>query len=399
MTTATANLTTAVRNHAELAELVRHGRAERTPLIDYGIAHAGLGHAPPAHHTKLTQQADPSNGGILEHYIRDLTVRAAAGITIGDLQRALAPHNQFAPIDADDDITLGEAIHHNTYGPLRAGYGSMRDLLLGLHYIDGEGRDVHVGGRTVKNVAGYDISRFMVGSLGELGIVHEATFRTYAIPEHVLAVELTMSDPAALDDHGTGLLLSDAKPTHLSYAVRPGGDGGWTVQLAYFGRVTGCQVQLKALERFIASMPGVQITGTRDLTLQADAAERQSRRNWQRNATALVKIIVPPASTGDVVKKLMGRQAGIGVIHFDALPLHGCIFAGGKLGANAAIELDGVLATIVGSAGGLRVWHNRPVGAESIDPFGPPQPDHAILLKLKRTMDPHTVFNPGRLLR
>lgn len=92
---------------------VRDATASHRPLIDYGLAHAGLGHAPPAEHTRFAQEADPSNAGILEHYVRDLTVRAAAGITIGDLQKALAPTNQFAPIDADDDITLGEAIHHN----------------------------------------------------------------------------------------------------------------------------------------------------------------------------------------------------------------------------------------------------------------------------------------------
>ena len=199
----------------DIVAVLGNAIASHRPLIDYGLAHAALGHAPPAppaEHTRFAQEADPANRGILEHYVRDLTVRAAAGITIGDLQEALAATNQFAPIDADDDITLGEAIHHNMWGPLRVGYGSIRDLLLGLGYIDGEGRDIRVGGRTVKNVAGYDVTRFMVGSLGELGVVHEATLRTYAIPESVLEVEMTVKDPAIFDERGTGKLIF--QPNH-----------------------------------------------------------------------------------------------------------------------------------------------------------------------------------------
>lgn len=403
MTTATTNPIITTRNAADVMAAVRDALDSRTPLIDYGHAHATLGHAPPSHHTQLSQQPDPANQGILEHYTRDLTVRAAAGITLGDLQRALKPTNQFAPIDGDDDITLGEAIHHNIYGPLRVGYGSIRDLLLGLHYIDGQARDVHVGGRTVKNVAGYDLSRFMVGSLGELGIVHEATLRTYAIPEHVLIVELTMSDPALFDDRGTDLLLSDAKPTHLSYCFRCGRagtvGGTWVAHLAYFGTRTGCLVQLRALERFLELSPGVRIVGSSETNLDGDANERAARRAWRRNATALVKIIVPAASTGFICQALANWSAVRQRLHIDALPLHGCIFTGADLSAADAIALDQSLSNLLEPLGGLRVWHARPAGAHAIDPCGPAQPDRFMLMKLKKTMDPTNLFNPGRFLR
>jgi len=401
MTSVASNSAVTARSAAELSALVSDAVAEAVPLVDYGIAHAGLGHAPPAAHTKLAQEPDPANGGIIEHYVRDLTVRAAAGINIGDLQRALALHNQFAPIDADDDITLGEAIHHNTYGPLRVGYGSLRDILLGLHYIDGDGRDIHVGGRTVKNVAGYDLSRFLVGSLGELGIVHEATFRTYAIPEHVLVVELTLADPGALDGRATDLLLSDARPVHLSYTLRPGraGEmGTWVAHLAYFGRRTGALVQLKALELFINTLPGVHIAGTSDLTLESDAVERAARRAWRRGASAVVKIILPPAATGAACNALAAWAVANRTLHIDALPMHGCIFAGGALDAEAAGLLDDTINHTISSLHGLRVWHARPAGAESIDPFGAPQPDWPMLAKLKRTLDPHGVLNPRRFI-
>lgn len=387
----------------EIQELVIGAVRHRDSIVDYGRAHAHLGHAPPPHHIKLTQQADPANGGILEHYVRDLTVRAAAGVTMAQLQAALKPTNQFVPIDADDDITLGEAIHHNMYGPLRAGYGSVRDLLLGLHYIDGDGRDIAVGGRTVKNVAGYDVTRFMVGSLGELGIVHEATIRTYAIPPHVLSVELTIDDPAVLDDRGTDLLLSDARPAHLSLSRRCGAHsvrgGAWDLGLAYYGKHTACLVQLRALELLAATLPGVHIAGSVDMTFDQDAAARSLRHAWRRSALALVKIIVPPASTGAVCNALLEWSAGHECLHMDALPLHGCIFAGGALDAAAAISLDRAVNALIAPRGGMRAWHQRPPGAEMVEPFGPPQSDWPMLAKLKKTMDPRGLFNPGRFIR
>ena len=101
---------------AALAALVTNCRDNRLPLVDYGIAHAGLGNPPPAKCVRLVQRAD-----VFDHYISDLTVRAAAGITLGDLQKALRPTGQFVPIDADDDQTLGEIINHNVYNALRAG--------------------------------------------------------------------------------------------------------------------------------------------------------------------------------------------------------------------------------------------------------------------------------------
>ena len=402
MVSSSVSSTITSRNSDDLAAAVRQACGDRVPLIDYGLAHANLGHAPSAEHTRLSQAVDPSNKGILEHYMRDLTVRAAAGITIAALQAALKPTNQFVPLDADDDITLGEVIHHNMYGPLRAGYGSIRDLLLGLHYIDGDGRDIHVGGRTVKNVAGYDISRFLVGSLGELGIVHEATLRTYAIPEHVLEVELSLRDPRVLDEHCTDLILSDAKPTHLSYCYHCGrqkGDGDWFVHLAYFGKHTANLVQLRALELFAEQMQGTHIIGSNDSTLDRDSAERTARRGWRRSDPAIVKIIVPPAQTGEVCMRLHEWMQANQSLQVEALPVHGCVFAGGMLDAASARGLDVKVNETVAALGGMRAWIARPNGAEAIEPFGPPQSDWVILKKLKRTMDPHNVFNPGRFLR
>ena len=336
------------------------------------------------------------HGSVIEHYQRDFAVRAAAGITMSQLQDQLAPHDQFLPVDADPDLTLGEVILHNVYGPLRVGYGSIRDLLLGLHYIDGQGRDIHVGGRTVKNVAGYDVTRFMVGSLGQFGIVHEATVRTYAIPEQATAVDVQMEDPTSIDKLLTRWLQTDAAPVHMSMQAD---NGDWRLRVGYFGQRSSCSAQQCALESFVQEASTLRIGDAVDYDLAADTADRAARRRWRRQAAALVKVIVPPAATGTTSKKLTDWSKENRIqLRVEALPAHGCVFAGGGLDAGTAGQLDQHIgASLNGPA--QRVWYARPTGAEAIEPFSPPQNDWPILARLKRTMDPQNLLNPNRFIR
>lgn len=378
----------------ELSEAVRQARDTATPLVDYGAAHAGVGHAPPEQHTRLIQRVS-ERGGIIEHYDRDMTLRVAASVQMGKLQAALKPKGQFVPIDADPDITLGEVINHHVYGSLRAGYGSIRDLLLGLRFIDGSGEDIHVGGRTVKNVAGYDMARLMVGALGELGIVYEATLRTYAIPEHILAVDVQISDPAVLDDRLTDLLLANAAPAALSMGNL---SGSWTLRVGYFGQPAGCLAQLRSLETFLDSVPSAHIAGQGTMTLDGELDEIAARRMWRRTCSAVVKIVVPPAATGKMCRELV-QSFHDAHLYVAAFPVHGCLFAGGNLSADQTMSLDRLIDELCVLHRGLRVWHNTPLALRGlIAPFAPSQPDWSIMTRLKNTLDPAWVLNPGRLL-
>jgi FAD/FMN-containing dehydrogenase len=398
------NPTIEISDSQALCDLVERSGAQRVPLVDYGVAHRGLGHAPPSSHTQLVQRARGT--GVIEHYLRDLTVRTAAGATFAQLANVLKESNQFLPIDADDDMTVGEIIAHDVYGPLRAGFGSVRDLLLGLRYIDADARDIHVGGRTVKNVAGYDVTRLLVGALGELGIIHEATLRTYAIPPEVRAVEIAMEDPAVLCAAITHWLLSDASPTaislHAPASTGAGGpeDKGWIARVSYFNSDLGCDAQVAALRKLLPALAGsgAKITGVEERDFAQDHARRAAERAWRRSAPVLVKLVVPPASTGSACRIL--REARIsGDLRIDALPVHGCIFAGGELNADQAGLLDRAIAQVIAQGPAFRAWYNRPDAAMDIEPFAPRQSDYAMQCRLKSTMDPCGLFNPGRYLK
>ena len=379
-----------IHHSNDLIQLVRNCGAIGQAIIDYGVAHTGLGHSPPRHYVQLIQQ-----GEVIEHYHRDMVVRTGAGAMMGPLQSHLYRSNQFIPIDGDDDITLGEIVTHNVYGPLRVGYGTAKDLILGLKYIDGLGRDIHVGGRTVKNVAGYDITRLMVGSLGELGCIYEITLRTSPIPKTVITVDIAVNNSAVLDNFISHQMVVDTAPSYLSLKIHRGES---TVSLGYFGHSEAYQIPMKSLDSVFANVTGIHIRQVQEHTFEQDVSNRTRWRSWRRTAQALAKVIVPPANTGVVSQSLSDWASDHGAITIDALPTHGCIFVGGHLEPNTTMALDQEITRLITLYDGLRVWYAKPQATESIEPFVPVQPNWPMLTKLKHTMDPLRLFNPGRFL-
>ncbi len=390
MTEATANRSIDTTTADQVAASVLGAIQSQTPLVDYGLAHRGLGHAPPTAHTKLRQ-----HGGVIEHYRDDFTVTVNAGCTLGDLHRELVKAKQFLPVDAEDDLTIGEVITHNVHGALRVSYGGPRDLLLGLSYVDGLGRHITVGGRTVKNVAGYDVTRLMVGSLGELGVVTSATLRTYALPAGTVGVDLKLEDPQVMDEFLPQWLLTDARPAWLMMTKE---DKKYVARIAYFGTSVACMTQLRSLETLLQRRRGISLAGTGADTFERDRLRRDTRGAWRRIVPAMAKVVVPPDHTGFICRALAEHPAGDPDRQVEAFPMHGVVYVGGPLNPDAARRLDEQIAHITQPMAGFRVWYQRPTGAPDIEPVSPMPSDYAMLCRLKATMDPHNVLNPGRFL-
>jgi glycolate oxidase FAD binding subunit len=122
--------------------------------------------------------------GVLSYEPADLTVEVGAGTTLGALDGRLAEHGQWLPLDppGGDRVTVGGAVAAGVAGPLHTAFGRPRDLVLGLAVIDGRGRELALGGRVVKNVAGFDLVRLTCGSRGALGMIHRVAFRLFPRP-------------------------------------------------------------------------------------------------------------------------------------------------------------------------------------------------------------------------
>src|SRR5215213_6329358 len=120
--------------------------------------------------------------GAIDHRFADMTAFFAADVTLKQAQAVLGERDHWLPIDGDEDLPLGRLVEQNSTGPLRLGYGAWRDLLLGVQFHDGRGQLITAGGQTVKNVAGYDLTKFMVGQGGVFGKLVTLTTRTYRRP-------------------------------------------------------------------------------------------------------------------------------------------------------------------------------------------------------------------------
>lgn len=145
----------------------------------------------------------------IEHHITDMTLTAGAQVTLEMIEYAIKPHQQWLPLDGNPTEPLaGLAIKMST-GPLRLGYGAWRDLTLGVQFEDGSGNLITTGGRVMKNVAGYDLTKLFIGSQGQLGTLISITFRTYRLPEMALHTTLPIDFPIQ------ALLHTDLKPHWL----------------------------------------------------------------------------------------------------------------------------------------------------------------------------------------
>jgi len=113
----------------------------------------------------------------------DLTLSVAAGLPLSRLARALAEHQQFLPLAVPflNRATVGGTIASGVDSPLRQFYGTVRDYVLGMEFVTGEGQLVKSGGRVVKNVSGYDLHKLMIGSFGSLGVITKVNFRTFPV--------------------------------------------------------------------------------------------------------------------------------------------------------------------------------------------------------------------------
>jgi len=126
------------------------------------------------------QRADGAR--ILEYEPGDLTVIVEAGLRLGELQALLAEQGQRLSLDPPGDPTIGECLLEDLSGPLRHRFGTMRDLILGVTVVLGDGLRANSGGKVVKNVAGYDLGKLFCGSRGRLGTVERLALRLHPLP-------------------------------------------------------------------------------------------------------------------------------------------------------------------------------------------------------------------------
>jgi glycolate oxidase FAD binding subunit len=146
---------------------------------------------------------------IIEHVPGDQVVRVQAGMGLGELQDQLSGTEQMLAIDPPEEgATIGGIVAANSSGPRRLRYGTIRDLIIGITVVLHDGTVAKAGGKVVKNVAGYDLSKLFTGSLGTLGIIATANFRLHPIPEASRTVAVEVESPQAAGEAAQAIVHS-----------------------------------------------------------------------------------------------------------------------------------------------------------------------------------------------
>jgi glycolate oxidase FAD binding subunit len=153
---------------------------------------------------------------IVEYVPGDQVVRVQAGMRLHDLQERLAGSDQMLGIDPPEveaGATVGGVVAANSTGPRRYRYGTIRDLIIGIRVVLPDGTIAKAGGKVVKNVAGYDLSKLFTGSLGTLGVMAECNFRLHPKPEVGQTVAVELSSTAAANEAAQAILHSQLVPS------------------------------------------------------------------------------------------------------------------------------------------------------------------------------------------
>jgi glycolate oxidase FAD binding subunit len=231
--------------------------------------------------------------GMLEYQPEEYTFTALAGTPLTEVEQALAEHGQYLPFDpplGSRGATLGGTVAAGLSGPGRYRYGGVRDFILGAQFIDGQGELVHSGGKVVKNAAGFDLSKWMVGSLGGYGALVVLSFKVFPRPAAYASVQADYPDLAAALD---GLMRLTGAPFDL-YGLDLVPDKERATLLARLGGPPETFPKRTArLEDLLAS------PATPDCRVLEGAAEAslwQAARecDWLPTGQALVKIPLTP---------------------------------------------------------------------------------------------------------
>ena len=223
--------------------------------------------------------------GVLEYEPDEFTFTALAGTPIREINSLLAQHGQYLPFDpllADKGATLGGTVAANSNGSGRYRYGGVRDFILGVQFVDGQGQLVRGGGKVVKNAAGFDLPKLMVGSLGRLGILVELTFKVFPRPQ---AYATLKADLPNLDTALSTITRLFTSPLELdALDLTPPG----TLWLRQGGIEGTLRPRLEQLRQFVGG--GDILTGDEDATIWHTARELA----WVPAQTTLVKVPLTP---------------------------------------------------------------------------------------------------------
>lgn len=333
---------------------------------------------------------------IVEYVPGDLTLTALAGTPLDAIERATAAERQWLPLDpfGAPDGTLGATVVTASAGPLAHAFGTPRDNVLGLEFVTGRGAVVRGGGRVVKNVAGFDLVRLLVGSWGTLGVVTEVTVRLRALPEAdvTLALPLPVADleASALVERVVAAQRTTLAPVALELvsarlAARLGIASDRHVLLARLaGNAELVASQRAALSTMadVAEVPSEVWRALRSSEPAGAAAVRFSHLPARRYETWRHAVAAAEPMPDAYVHASIGRGIARCVVPAPDTATLAAVFG-------APFSLGGTVGSTIYERLPAPLWSSLAPSAFPVGPAG------GLMRRVKDAFDPQQVLNPG----
>ncbi len=385
-------------SYEQVAEVLRYAHTEGLAVIPRGGGtHMHIGNVPSRYDIGLSLLRLDQ---VVEHEPADLTVTCQAGITLDRLQRHLGQHGQLVPLDPawGEEATIGGILAANASGPSRHAHGAPRDFTIGMKVVTADGRITKAGGRVVKNVAGYDLCKLYIGSLGTLGVIVEASFKLAPTAKVERTAVATFETPgqacafaAELQHRRLSLravqLLNATAASALGLA--PQGICALVLDLA------GTPQAVERSRREIGDLAQDAATDLRDEESAVKAWDSSLRAGPAEETYLLCKASALPAHLSALIESL---ETVAGPPYILALPTVGVLYASWPRLEDAEAAV-GRLRTAVTAVDGSLVLERCPLEIKPrLDVFGDPPPSFDLMRRVKEQFDPKSVLSPGRYL-
>ncbi len=301
------------------------------------------------------------HSGVVNYAPTELVVTARAGTSIRDLQIVLAEQNQhlaFEPPDGHGHATLGGTLAAGFSGPSRPWAGAVRDHVLGTRIINGRGQVLRFGGEVMKNVAGYDVSRLMVGAMGTLGVILEASLKVLPIPEREISLAFHLDRASAL----SFMQELGSRPLPVTGALFFG-------DLVYL-RLSGSDAAVTSAKD---ALGGDELASSEDIW----RALREFEHPFFKTPLPVWRISMPPGQAPDLPGEVLIDWAGT------------------QWWLRSEAPMDAIRSPVAAAGGHATLFRG---GSRDSDVFHPHAPAMAALQdRIRKAFDPQGIFNPGRL--
>lgn len=397
---------------SELGELVRQAAARQEAIYPVGgLTQIALGMPP----SRPGQAVDFTGlDQVVDFPARDMTITVQTGITMKALRDLAVREKLQLPIDVPnaDRATLGGVLATNVSGPRRFGYGTLRDYVIGISAVNDEGKEFKAGGRVVKNVAGYDLCKLLVGSLGTLGLLTQVTLKLRPVAEEqallclacdrnkleciLTCLHTTRTRPSCLD-----LVNETAARKLFAQAGVSATPTPWSVLVGYEGNATAVHWQVQHLVKEVGTQCGVQARLDSTAlplchalvdTMALPAAGLRLKATLL--PSALASFCEEAEHDGPVA---IHAHAGSGVV-YGTFAMGGGAGEPGLTSERAARIVTAWRARAQAGQGSVIVQSCPSDWKAALDVWGPPRNDAWIMREVKQKFDPRGIFNPGRFV-